>query len=181
MTITINIPIGLRQAPGKLRDNAITPATVTKLLRSLGPLLVGQSKLTFRDSRDPYGEPWAPLAKSTLANRKHGGDRPLEDTGALRNSINFKVGGDTLRIGPNVGYGLIHQTGGQTPARIIVPTKGKALAFFIGGVKIVRKSVKHPGSKIPRRAYLPDERGLPNSWRERIQEQVVLSLKASLG
>ena len=69
----------------------------------------------------------------------------------------------------------------KTPARTILPKNGKALVFFIGGVKIVRKSVKHSGSKIPRRAYLPDERGLPNSWRETIQEQVALSLKASLG
>ena len=46
MSITINIPIGLRQAPGKLRNNAIAPATVTRILRSLGTLLVGQSKLT---------------------------------------------------------------------------------------------------------------------------------------
>ena len=82
ITITITIPLGLRQAPGKLRNNAITPAQITRILRSLGPLLVGQFKLTFRDSRDPYGEPRAPLAKSTIANRKHGGDRPPEDTGA---------------------------------------------------------------------------------------------------
>ena len=82
MSITITIPLGLLQAPGKLRNNAITPAQITRILRRLGPLLVGQFKLTFRDSRDPYGEPRAPLAKSTIANRKHGGDRPPEDTGA---------------------------------------------------------------------------------------------------
>ena len=48
MSITITIPLGLRQAPGKLRNNAITPATITRLLRTLGPLLVGQSKPTLR-------------------------------------------------------------------------------------------------------------------------------------
>ena len=47
MSITITIPLGLRQAPGKLRNNAITPAQITRILRSLGTLLVGQSKLTF--------------------------------------------------------------------------------------------------------------------------------------
>lgn len=181
MSITITIPLGLRQLSGRLRNTEITPAKITQILRRAGPLLVGQSKLTFRDSRDPYGEPWAPLAKSTIANRKHGGSVPLVDTGALRNSINFSVGGDTLRIGPNVGYGLIHQTGGQTPPRTILPKNGKALVFFIGGVKLIRKSVKHPGSKIPRRAYLPEERGLPDSWRNVIQEKVSLTLKVSLG
>ena len=47
MSITITIPLGLRQAPGKLRNNAITPAQIRRILRTLGPPLVGQSKLTF--------------------------------------------------------------------------------------------------------------------------------------
>lgn len=35
--------------------------------------------------------PWAALSDYTKANRRHGGDRPLVDTGTLMNSVSFEI------------------------------------------------------------------------------------------
>lgn len=37
------------------------------------------------------GGPWTPLSEATKARRRHGGDRPLVDTGTLLNSVSFEV------------------------------------------------------------------------------------------
>ncbi|MFM7011629.1 MAG: phage virion morphogenesis protein [Betaproteobacteria bacterium] len=172
MAVSITVPINFGRLTSKLKNLDLVNRVPTEALNLSGPLLVGLSKLTFRDSADPYGVPWAPL--------KSRDGKPLLDSGNLRNSINFKVAASVLRIGPNVGYGAIHQTGGTTPARVITPKNAKALAFKIGGVTVFAKKVNHPGSKIPRRAYLPDERGLPDDWRDVLKEQFETVVKRHL-
>lgn len=80
-------------------------------------------------------------------------------TGLLRRSIRatkaIVVGGVVASaIGSNVKYAAIHEFGGQTKPHIIKAKKGKALAFSIGGRKILATQVKHPGSKMPARRYV---------------------------
>lgn len=55
-------------------------------------------------------------------------------------------------IGSNVKYAGIHEFGGVTGPHEIRARKGGALRFVAGGRTIFRKSVKHPGSRIPARA-----------------------------
>ena len=90
--------------------------------------------------------------------REEGG-QTLTDTGRLRASITHRLGPDEVVIGTNVVYAAIHQFGGQTPPRVIRPKHKKALAFTVGGQKIARKSVRHPGSKIPARPFLGIDSG----------------------
>lgn len=79
------------------------------------------------------------------------GGKILQDTGRLAASITPDHGPDYAQVGTNVVYAAIHQLGGQTKPHVIRAKRARALRF--GG--IFRKSVNHPGSKIPARPYLP--------------------------
>lgn len=79
-------------------------------------------------------------------------------TGTLRRSINYALSiedqGLTAVVGTNLVYAAIHEYGGVTRAHVIEARKKKALAFQVGGQSLVRRSVQHPGSKMPERSFL---------------------------
>ena len=54
----------------------------------------------------------------------------------------------------DVKYGRIHEFGGVTSPHDIVPVKGQALAFMMGGKQVFAKIVHHPGSRIPERSFM---------------------------
>jgi phage gpG-like protein len=74
----------------------------------------------------------------------------LQDSGRLAASITSAFDASSATVGTNVLYAAIQHFGGKTKAHIIRAKNAKALAF--GGV--FRKSVNHPGSKIPARPFL---------------------------
>lgn len=78
---------------------------------------------------------------------------------SLRRTKAF-VAGDAVisSIGSNVVYAGAHELGAQTAPHVITAKNGKALRFGAGGKVLFRKSVKHPGSKIPARR--PIQRGI---------------------
>jgi len=79
-------------------------------------------------------------------------------SGTLRRKINSQFedsgAGITGSVGLALVYAAIHEYGGTTRAHVIRARNKKALAFQIGGVGLVRKSVQHPGSKMPERSFL---------------------------
>jgi phage gpG-like protein len=81
-------------------------------------------------------------------------------SGALQASIAADVAADADGVSVSVGsegdvkYAAIQEYGGKTSAHEILPEKGKALAFMIGGTLRFARSVHHPGSLIPARSYL---------------------------
>lgn len=101
---------------------------------------------------------------SELADRvKHdklAGGALNAQSGALQASIVANVSaaadGFTASVGSNgdVRYAAIQEYGGRTAAHDILPTKGAALAFMMGGTLRFARSVHHPGSTIPARSYL---------------------------
>lgn len=87
-----------------------------KVLRAIGKLEKDQTQLRFSKGQSPSGKIW-----KKLAIRK---GQPLLDTGRLRNSISFVVGGRSLFVGTNVSYGKTHQLGAT-----IKPKNKTFLAF----------------------------------------------------
>ncbi len=78
-------------------------------------------------------------------------------------------------VGPGpVAYARIHEFGGQTKAHEIVAKNGKMLHFVSGGLDIFRKSVHHPGSKMPERSYL---RSSLFETREQIARKIEEAIK----
>jgi len=73
------------------------------------------------------GEGFAPLSPATVAYRGNG--RPLQDTGALRDSITYKVIDDkTVSVGTNKPYAAIQNNGGVIRAKnakwLWIPAEG---------------------------------------------------------
>lgn len=92
----------------------------------------------------------------TWIPNKRGGHTGI-DTGRLMGSIAIaQTDPNSVTVGTNVRYAKWFQEGtgiyaGRSPWTI-VPKNGKALAFTIGGVKYVRRSVTIPGQ--PARPFL---------------------------
>ena len=114
------------------------------LFAAIGDDIVAASLLGFKDSTDPYGDKWKPLAKATVARRRKGSHQPLLDTGRLRNSITRRVlaGGDGVEVGTNVVYAAIHNFGGQAgrghktiiPARTFIAIRERGLPREYGEI-----------------------------------------------
>ena len=95
-----------------------------------------------------------------VRDEKLSGQVLQEKSGALKASIVAQVASDGANVTASVGsvgdikYAAIQEYGGQTPAHEILPQKGRALAFLLGGAVRFARSIQHPGSRIPARAYL---------------------------
>jgi phage gpG-like protein len=114
-------------------------------------------------------------------------------TGRLRRSINMRMSdgldGIYAAVGTNVVYARPNEFGAVTSPHEIVAKNAKALAFIMGvsqgaggvgpGQMMFRKSVHHPGSKIPERSFLrsalADMRG---EILDRIQQALNQALEA---
>ena len=76
------------------------------------------------------------------------------DAVVLGSQVLSTIGSNVRTGGESVVYAHIHEFGGQTRPHLIVAKNGKALAFSMGGNTLIRRSVNHPGSKIPERSFL---------------------------
>ncbi|WP_446424086.1 phage virion morphogenesis protein [Mailhella sp.] len=99
----------LAQAVKKLADKK-------PLLASVGEALVSGTLTRFEKEESPEGEAWDPSMRA-LAE----GGKTLQDTGRLRQSIDYATAGDKVLVGSktqatggsNVKYAPIHQFGGK--------------------------------------------------------------------
>ncbi len=92
LNITVDVPAGIKDATQGF----------DAMLQELGSTMHAQTMENFDGSHDPGGAPWAPTKR---------GGQILVDTGALRGSIDFIVGSDSVEVGSNVFYGAFHQSG----------------------------------------------------------------------
>jgi len=127
-----------------MRRNSVNTRPV---MAAVGNLVVKSVRQNFREEGRP--DKWQ-------QSRKPKG-RTLLGTGALMKGIHYELDNDgtavTVKTGPQK-YAAIHQFGGNTGAHDIVARNRKALRFTVGGMILYRKSVHHPGSRIPARPYM---------------------------
>jgi phage gpG-like protein len=170
-----------RRAIAALGERA---SNLAPAFRGIGSDIVADSALRFRGSRDPYGVPWRPLARSTVARRRKGSSQPLLDTGRLRSSISYRLLGSTgVEVGTNVRYAAIHQFGGTISfaARSIRVRLRK-----VGGRTVFAKDKHSRGVvtkwgtnstgwsvTIPARPFIATaSRGLPREYGEFIRDRM---------
>lgn len=105
---------------------ATAPERAAVALRATMPaagiVAVGGVKQHFQTSTGPDGIPWRPLAHP----RPRGGEKPLLDTGQLRNSVSATTTDDTITLRANGPGARLHQLGG-----VITPKRARALAIPI--------------------------------------------------
>ncbi|WP_421793937.1 phage virion morphogenesis protein [Hydrocarboniphaga effusa] len=136
-----------------------------ELLQGLAQLGEMQTKRRISDEKEaPDGSAW-PAWSDSYAAQRPAGKSPLEDSGGLYESITGEADDSAATWGSNKEYARIHQEGGTTSPHTIRADQAKALN--IPGVGY-RRSVKHPGSKIPARPYL----GISDANRDEIEAEV---------
>lgn len=112
---------------------------MTPLMEEIGEDAKAESDLAFRDSRSPFGIPWARLSLVTRIQRVERGQwserkqqrvsnftksgriragvvgdaQILRDTGRLAASISVDAGPDSVEIGSNLPYAPTHQLGAK--------------------------------------------------------------------
>lgn len=91
---------------------------VRTLTKSLAEEALRQVKLGFREGRNPYGVPWAPL--------RFRRGQPLRASARMQNSFTRTVGSGAFAIGTNTMYAKTHQYGAT-----IVPKRKPFLAFKV--------------------------------------------------
>lgn len=102
-----------------------------------------QAILGALDPRETAGE--ALLQTGLVIERDAKREAPV-DTGRLRSSITTEQEGwNRVVVGTNVEYAEAVEFG--TPPHVIEPKEKKALAFTVGGKRVVVKRVNHPGTK----------------------------------
>lgn len=191
----MRISVDLRNGTAALR----AVESLRQRAENLAPVFAGigqdakeEAGLAFRESRDPYGTPWKPLAQSTIEGRRGSGKdvKPLLDTGALRNSIGVAAGPTSVSIGTVLSYAAIHQFGGtinyeprqftvrlrQVKATRADGSTYKATRFAKAShkrVTVVKAAAAARSVTIPARPYLPtSERGLPVELAESIRDRL---------
>jgi phage gpG-like protein len=134
----------------RLRRDMDSAALKSRLLKAAAAEARTLVALEFRQSVDPAGDPWAPLA-----SRK---GQILRKTGRGANSFTARPTDRGFIVGTNVEYMGVHQTGGTTRK-----PKGK------------RKSRAKVG-KIPKREIVPTG-GLTPRWKAAIDKATDVAVK----
>jgi phage gpG-like protein len=141
-------------------------------MKNIGEYMLLTTRGRFDKEEAPDGTPWAPLKNKAAAFQKKSGQsakvksgkrnrkpfdrfaanrKILQDTKLLRDTINYQVNDNTIRIRPQQQYGKYHQYG--TSPYVIRPKNKRFLAFPAGdGSTIFTKRVNHPG--LPARPFL---------------------------
>jgi phage virion morphogenesis protein len=126
--------IDAREALAKLRE--LTRRATAPAMDAVAAMLVNRVALTFADQADPWGTPWAPLAKATIKRRRdkgRDGVSILRDTGQMLGALSGEGGAGfaEVRIGFAERPASIHQFGGKAgrdgsatiPARPMAPIR----------------------------------------------------------
>lgn len=141
----------------------LSPKDFRPEFNAMGRWMRDETVATFRAETDPYGNPWAPLARSTIAEKtKKGAPAPeliLVETGEMANSFQYRALVNGVRVFNNRVFddgttAEIHQEGGTHPV-------GKNF--------------------IPARPMLPDTGRFPEHWAMEIEKIIGEGITRVLG
>lgn len=129
-----------------------------QLLNAVGLRHVEWVTENFESEGRLSGRPWRPLSRNTIAQRRKGSSRILQDSGRMRASFDHRVGAHAVEVGTPSKIAEIHQDGAGPFT--IRARPGKTLSFMAEGGRVFAKTVHHPG--LPARPMLPT---VPKSTR----------------
>lgn len=140
--------------------NLVSDDLKLRLANVVGAAALTELQLGFRESRNPYGQAWAPLQL-----RK--GGKPLLDTGRMRSSFSYQPSRSGFRIGTNFIGAKVHQYGAT-----ITPKRAKFLRFrgkIHGRTRRTTPWIFAKSVTIPRRQMVPEGR-LGERWSKAIND-----------
>lgn len=115
----------------RLAQIAFQVGNLKPAFEEIGAAVTSEVLLGFRNSVDPYGKAWAKI--KPRPTRKGGNiagrDKPLLDTGRLRNSMTYNADKSSVRIGTNVVYAEQHQIGIGVKQRKFLPDVGLPVSW----------------------------------------------------
>ncbi|SDO04142.1 phage virion morphogenesis (putative tail completion) protein [Desulfonauticus submarinus] len=82
-------------------------------LEDVGEYLLQRIALCFRFERDPKGNRWPDLRKTTKKNRRGESYHILRDSGRLKDSFTKEVSKNRVMVGTSVKYAKTHQFGAK--------------------------------------------------------------------
>jgi phage virion morphogenesis protein len=136
MDIKVNVS-GLEEMAGDIAAAAARAADLSPVTKPAAERLRSIITLSFSQSKSPLGEPWRPLAESTVARRRMGSSKPLIDTGLLRKSVATRgeKQGVVFGVSGSAGeYAQFHQFGTRKiPRRAFMPTDASGKPVFDSG------------------------------------------------
>ena len=92
------------------------------------------------------GAPWAKLSPNTIAGRRKGSSRVLQDTGGLKNSFTLNATSTEVSVGTEKQIALYHEKGTK-PYEILPKKPGGFLAFAHAGGTPLRKGTYLPSAE----------------------------------
>ncbi|MEW6692716.1 MAG: phage virion morphogenesis protein [Pseudomonadota bacterium] len=149
----IEIELNDRQVVAALSELIQRVSAPEPALRAIGEKLVDSTKQRFVEGHDPHGQAWAPNRPLTLAlylgeykssfkkdgslskkgQQRLDAKKPLTGkTRALQTTITYQIVGGTLMIGSPQPYAAMHQFGGTTSQRSMIPGKAIPARPFLG-------------------------------------------------
>lgn len=168
---------GLEALINKLKQSADGRAAYEAAKKLVAAEALTQVQLGFRESRDPYGKPWAPLTSRP--------GKPLLNTARMRNSFSYDLMPNAIRIGTTYPFASVHQRG-----MVITPRQAKVLRFHLPGAGQARVRADRRGAQvvfakkvvIPQRLMVPTrERGPGPIWRPALEAAAKRAVAKFLG
>ena len=147
--IDLKVTIEDKELKRSLREMELRGKNLTPFLKKAQVVMTRSFALNFKNEGRPNR--WKQLSPNTVAGRRKGSKRILQDKGRLRMSTLSKsaqgnithFSKDSLKMGSRLKIAPFHQYG--TRPYTIVPRNAKALSFMTAGGRIFAKRVKHPG------------------------------------
>ena len=142
----------------------------TPALNAIGAYQDRRFQQSFDANQTPQGEPWPPLAPSTIAQKRN---RKIlvETIGRIPASRFFEVQGSSVTVGYGDPLAAIHNAGATIPPQTIVPRDREAL-FWPGARNPVRR-VNIPQRTIPARGLIGFTPADVREWSAIVEDEIL--------
>ena len=148
MAIGFKIKVDARQVRRNI-NGFLQDIKPSRLLNAIGDRHLKWVNDNFK--REGLESKWKKLSPNTIAGRRKGSRKVLQDTGRLRQSFVKKVKTDRVEVGTQSKIAKFHHEG--TGPFTIRPRKARVLRFAVAGGVAFAKEVRHPG--LAKRPLLP--------------------------
>ena len=173
LTLTVRGDEAVIASINKLSSDVAKTEVLHKRLGVAGRVWVIRN---FQDGGRPR---WKPLRPNTVAARRKGSSKPLQDTGLLRQSYAWEADASKAVVGSPRKTALWHNEG-TSPYTIRPKTLGGRLAFMTAGGMVFAKQVNHPG--LPARRMLPTRKQAIDDILEPVTDQFLKdAIRSSFG